>query len=112
LAYFLSRSVIVLIGWGSTCVLLAAASSKASLAVFAFAGISWAMVWFVLFGYIHKIRNEAFEYDRRPSSREAVNFCGADPYAHLAKVCEDILKSIDDLIAPYGAEIDVTIRQQ
>ena len=70
------------------------------------------MVGFVRFGYIHKIRDKAFEYDRRSTSRETVNFCGTDPHAHLANVCEDILKSIDNLIAPYGAEIDVTIRQQ
>ena len=67
MAYFLPRAVIVLLGWGLTSGLIGIVLPGASTAAFCFAGLSWAAVGIVCFGYIRKLRREADIVAIRPA---------------------------------------------
>jgi hypothetical protein len=58
MAYILPRAVIVLIAWGTTCLMMNAFTSIAPL-VFYVAGGVWSLVGLVCFGYMHSLRGDA-----------------------------------------------------
>jgi hypothetical protein len=57
MAYWLPRAVIVLIAWGTTCVIMNIFTSIDPL-VFYLAGGVWAFVGLISFSYIYKLRRE------------------------------------------------------
>ena len=57
MGYMLPRAVIVLIAWGTTCLIMNTFTSVDPL-VFYVAGGVWAFVGLVAFGYINKLRRE------------------------------------------------------
>jgi hypothetical protein len=57
LGYVLPRAVIVLIAWGTTCLIMHSCTTVAPL-VFYIAGGAWASVGLIAFGYLHRLRNE------------------------------------------------------
>jgi hypothetical protein len=57
MGYLLPRAVIVLIAWGTTCLIMKTFTSVDPL-VFYVAGGVWAFVGLITFGYIHKLRCE------------------------------------------------------
>jgi hypothetical protein len=57
MGYLLPRAVIVLIAWGTTCLIMNTFTSVDPL-VFYIAGGVWAFVGLISFGYIHKLRRE------------------------------------------------------
>ncbi|HEY3793073.1 MAG TPA: hypothetical protein VGM09_14660 [Bradyrhizobium sp.] len=57
MGYLLPRAVIVLIAWGTTCLIMNTFTSVDPL-VFYVAGGVWAFVGLISFGYIHKLRRE------------------------------------------------------
>ena len=57
MGYMLPRAVIVLIAWGTTCLIMNFWTSVDPL-VFYVAGGVWAFVGLIAFGYIHKLRRE------------------------------------------------------
>lgn len=59
MTYILPRAVIVLIGWGMTCGIIANVWSHVDPMVFVVAAASWAVAGMVCFGYMHKLRREA-----------------------------------------------------
>jgi len=63
MAYFLPRAMIVLIGWGTTCGLVATLWPDADPAIFLAAGVSWAFAGIACFGYLRRLRRE-LEIDR------------------------------------------------
>ncbi len=58
MAYLLPRAVIVLIAWGTTCLIMNIWTNVDPL-VFYIAGGVWAFVGLICFGYLHKLRREA-----------------------------------------------------
>jgi hypothetical protein len=57
MAYILPRAVIVLIAWGTTCLIMNTFTNVDPL-VFYIAGGVWSLVGLVCFGYLHKLRSE------------------------------------------------------
>jgi len=57
MGYLLPRAIIVLIAWGTTCLVMNTFSSVEPL-VFYVAGGVWAFVGLIAFGYLHKLRRE------------------------------------------------------
>jgi hypothetical protein len=57
MGYLLPRAIIVLIAWGTTCLIMNTFSSIDPL-VFYVAGGVWAFVGLICFGYRHKLRQE------------------------------------------------------
>jgi hypothetical protein len=57
MGYMLPRAVIVLIAWGTTCLIMNTFTSVDPL-VFYVAGGVWAFVGLIAFGYIKKLRRE------------------------------------------------------
>ena len=57
MGYLLPRAVIVLIAWGTTCLIMNT-FTKVDPLVFYVAGGVWAFVGPIAFGYIHKLRCE------------------------------------------------------
>jgi hypothetical protein len=57
MGYMLPRAVIVLIAWGTTCLIMNTFTSVEPL-VFYVAGGVWAFVGLIAFGYLHKLRRE------------------------------------------------------
>ena len=57
MGYLLPRAVIVLIAWGTTCLIMNSFTSVDPL-VFYVAGGVWAFVGLIAFGYINKLRRE------------------------------------------------------
>jgi hypothetical protein len=57
MGYMLPRAVIVLIAWGTTCLIMNTFTSVDPL-VFYVAGGVWAFVGLIAFGYINKLRRE------------------------------------------------------
>jgi hypothetical protein len=57
MGYLLPRAIIVLIAWGTTCLIMKTFTSVDPL-VFYVAGGAWAFVGLISFGYIHKLRRE------------------------------------------------------
>ena len=57
MAYWLPRAVIVLIAWGTTCVVMNIFTSIDPL-VFYLAGGVWSFVGLISFSYIYKLRRE------------------------------------------------------
>jgi hypothetical protein len=57
MSYLLPRAVIVLIAWGTTCLIMNTFTSVDPL-VFYVAGGVWAFVGLIAFGYINKLRRE------------------------------------------------------
>jgi fatty acid desaturase len=57
MGYMLPRAVIVLIAWGTTCLIINTFTSVDPL-VFYVAGGVWAFVGLIAFGYINKLRRE------------------------------------------------------
>jgi hypothetical protein len=60
MAYILPRAVIVLIAWGTTCLIMNIFTAIDPL-VFYIAGGVWSLVGLVCFGYLHRLRSEADE---------------------------------------------------
>jgi len=58
MAYLLPRAVIVLIAWGTTCLIMSIWTNVDPL-VFYIAGGVWAFVGLICFGYLHKLRRES-----------------------------------------------------
>jgi hypothetical protein len=58
MAYILPRAVIVLIAWGTTCLIMNTFTNIAPL-VFYVAGGVWSLVGLVCFGYMHSLREDA-----------------------------------------------------
>jgi hypothetical protein len=54
----LPRAVVVLIAWGTTCLIMKTFTTIDPL-IFYIAGGVWSFVGLVCFGYLHKLRNEA-----------------------------------------------------
>jgi ferredoxin len=57
LGYALPRAVIVLIAWGTTCLVMHFCTTVAPL-IFYIAGGVWALVGLIAFGYLHSLRRE------------------------------------------------------
>jgi hypothetical protein len=57
MAYILPRAVIVLIAWGTTCLIMNTFTTIAPL-VFYVAGGVWSLVGLVCFGYMHSLRED------------------------------------------------------
>jgi hypothetical protein len=57
LGYVLPRAVIVLIAWGTTCLIMHSCTTVAPL-IFYIAGGVWALVGLIAFGYLHRLRRE------------------------------------------------------
>ena len=57
MAYLLPRAIIVLIAWGTTCLIMNI-WANVDPHVFYIAGAVWAVVGFACFGYLHKLRRE------------------------------------------------------
>jgi hypothetical protein len=68
MSYLLPRTVIVLIAWGATCLIMNFWTSVDPL-VFYVAGGVWAFVGLICFGYIHKLRQEEDEGFARAIAR-------------------------------------------
>jgi hypothetical protein len=60
MGYLLPRAVIVLIAWGTTCLIMNTFTSVDPL-VFYVAGGVWAFVGLISFGYLHKLRRQEDE---------------------------------------------------
>ena len=58
MAYILPRAVIVLIAWGTTCLIMNTFTSIDPL-VFYIAGGIWSLVGLLSFGYMHNLREQA-----------------------------------------------------
>jgi hypothetical protein len=58
MAYILPRAVIVLIAWGTTCLIMNTFTAIEPL-VFYIAGGVWSLVGLVTFSYMHSLREEA-----------------------------------------------------
>jgi hypothetical protein len=58
MAYILPRAVIVLIAWGTTC-LIANVFTTVEPLLFYIAGGVWSLAGLVSFGYMHNLRDEA-----------------------------------------------------
>jgi hypothetical protein len=67
MAYLLPRAVIVLIAWGTTCLIMNIWTTVDPL-VFCIAGGVWAFVGLICFGYLHKLRREATPHRDRSLS--------------------------------------------
>jgi hypothetical protein len=63
MAYILPRAFIVLVAWGITCGLIKNIWVGVDPKVFLIAGVSWAFVGLLCFGYVHRLRSD--EHDRR-----------------------------------------------
>ncbi len=57
LGYTLPRAVIVLIAWGTTCLIMRSCTTVEPL-IFYIAGGVWALVGLIAFGYLHRLRSE------------------------------------------------------
>ena len=57
MGYLLPRAIIVLIAWGTTCLIMKTFTNVDPL-VFYVAGGVWAFVGLITFGYLHKLRRE------------------------------------------------------
>jgi hypothetical protein len=57
LGYVLPRAVIVLVAWGTTCLIMHSCTTVAPL-VFYIAGGVWASVGLIAFSYLHRLRSE------------------------------------------------------
>ena len=57
MGYLLPRAIIVLIAWGTTCLIMNTFTNVDPL-VFYVAGGVWAFVGLITFGYLHKLRRE------------------------------------------------------
>jgi hypothetical protein len=57
MAYLLPRAIIVLIAWGTTCLIMNV-WTNVDPQVFYIAGAVWALVGIACFGYLHKLRHE------------------------------------------------------
>ena len=68
MGYLLPRAVIVLIAWGTTCLIMNSFTSVDPL-VFYVAGGVWAFVGLICFGYLHKLRREEDEGFARAIAR-------------------------------------------
>jgi len=60
MGYLLPRAVIVLIAWGTTCLIMNAVTTVDPLVLYIAGGV-WAFVGLISFGYIHKLRREEDE---------------------------------------------------
>jgi hypothetical protein len=58
MAYILPRAVIVLIAWGTTCLIMNAFTAIDPL-VFYIAGGVWSLVGLMTFSYLHNLRDQA-----------------------------------------------------
>ena len=68
MGYLLPRAVIVLIAWGTTCLIMNTFTGVDPL-VFYVAGGVWAFVGLICFGYLHKLRREEDEGFARTIAR-------------------------------------------
>ncbi len=68
MAYILPRAVIVLIAWGTTCLIMNTFTTVDPL-IFYVAGGVWSLVALVCFGYMHKLRNEEDTHFARAIAR-------------------------------------------
>ena len=60
MGYLLPRAVIVLIAWGTTCLVMNAVTIVDPLVLYAAGGV-WAFVGLISFGYMHKLRRDEDE---------------------------------------------------
>ena len=68
MAYLLPRAVIVLIAWGTTCLIMNTFTSVDPL-LFYIAGGVWSFVGLISFGYLHRLRREEDAQFARAISR-------------------------------------------
>ena len=68
MGYLLPRAIIVLIAWGTTCLIMNTFTNVHPL-VFYVAGGVWAFVGLITFGYLHKLRCEEDEGFARAIAR-------------------------------------------
>jgi hypothetical protein len=68
MAYLLPRAVIVLIAWGTTCLIMNTFTNVDPL-VFYIAGGVWAFVGLISFGYLHKLRRDEDTHFARAIAR-------------------------------------------
>jgi hypothetical protein len=71
MGYMLPRAIIVLIAWGTTCLIMNIFTSIDPL-VFYIAGGVWAFVGLICFSYLHKLRREEDAGPERALARVAV----------------------------------------
>jgi hypothetical protein len=71
MSHMLPRAVIVLIAWGTTCLVMNIFTTIDPL-VFYIAGGVWAFVGLICFGYLHKLRREEYAQLDRSLARVAV----------------------------------------
>jgi hypothetical protein len=57
MGYLLPRAVIVLIAWGTTCLIMNTFTSVDPLVLYVAGGV-WSLVGLVSFGYLHRLRRE------------------------------------------------------
>ena len=65
MAYVLPRAVIVLIGWGLTCAMIAHAQQHIDLRMFGAVGLPWAFGGTVVFRYLYRWRREEHDQNLR-----------------------------------------------
>jgi len=59
MAYLLTRTIIVLIGWGVTCAVIMNVWPHVDPMIYYVAGASWACAGIAYFAYLQKLRREA-----------------------------------------------------
>ncbi len=64
MAYLLPRAVIVLIGWGLSCVAIKTLFPETDPAMFGIAAACWVTGGLTYFGYSHKLRRDIEELER------------------------------------------------
>jgi hypothetical protein len=68
MAYLLPRAVIVLIAWGTTCLIMNTFTTVDPLIFYIACGV-WSLVGLVCFGYLHKLRGEEDAHFERAIAR-------------------------------------------
>jgi hypothetical protein len=64
MAYLLPRTMLVVIAWGVTCVLIRRIWPSAEMAIFAVAGATWLAAGVAYFGYSNKLRRDILQLER------------------------------------------------
>jgi len=79
MAYLLPRAIIVLIAWGTTCLIMNTVTTIDPLVLYVAGGI-WAFVGLISFGYMHKLRcEEDAQFERRIAQARAAARAQSSP---------------------------------
>ena len=64
MAYLLPRAILIVVAWGTTCVLIGKLCPSADPVVFGIAAVSWILGGAAYFGYLHRLRREIEALER------------------------------------------------